>query len=405
MERATAEPAAVERAAAEPSTAPEQPNGKHVRRILHCDMDCFYAQVHMRDDPSLRGKPVVIGGSPQGRGVVAAASYEARAFGIRSAMPAAQAVRRCPQAIFLKPEFSRYRQESDRIFEIFRRFTPIVQTASLDEAYLDVTDHLGKHPGATAVAREIRRQVLEERRLTVSVGVGPNRLIAKIASDFHKPDGLTVVRPDQVRAFLDPQPVRRIHGIGPATEKALAALGVKTIGDLRRLPRDLLVERFGRHGAGMWRSAQGLDDRPVRVERRRKSLGHERTYAQDLETLEAMDEQLDLLAGKVADGLARRELEARTITVKVRYDDFTTKTRARSQPERARFSAERLAAVGKELLRQTEAGRRRVRLLGLTASGFEREEPQAQPSRQLALFEPSLDGGGQIASSIGSIGT
>ena len=171
-------------------------------------MDCFYAQVHMRDDPSLRGKPVVIGGSPTGRGVVAAASYEARVYGIRSAMPAAQAVKRCAHAIFLKPEFPRYREESAKIFEIFREFTPIVQPASLDEAYLDVSEHLGELPSATAVAQEIRRRVKDERDLTVSVGVGPNRLIAKIASDYHKPDGLTVVRPKQVQRFLDPLPVR-----------------------------------------------------------------------------------------------------------------------------------------------------------------------------------------------------
>jgi len=172
-----------------------------VRRILHCDMDCFYAAVHMRDDPSLRGKPVIIGGSPQGRGVVAAANYEVRRYGVHSAMPAAQAVKRCPHAIFLEPDFPRYRQESDAIFAIFREYTPVVQPASLDEAYLDVSEHLGTLGSATAVARDIRRRVRDERGLTVSVGVGPNRLIAKIASDFDKPDGLTVIAPERVERF------------------------------------------------------------------------------------------------------------------------------------------------------------------------------------------------------------
>ena len=184
-------------------------------------MDCFYAAVHMRDDPSLRGKPVIIGGRPESRGVVAAASYEVRRYGVHSAMPSSRALRLCPEAVFIPPDFRRYSRESEKIFAIYREITPLVQAVSIDEAYLDVTDHLGEAGSATAVAREIRRRVREERGLTVSVGVGPNRLIAKIASDFHKPDGLTVVPPGKVQAFLDPLPVRRLHGVGPATEKAL----------------------------------------------------------------------------------------------------------------------------------------------------------------------------------------
>ncbi|MEM6796432.1 MAG: DNA polymerase IV [Acidobacteriota bacterium] len=354
-----------------------------LRRILHCDMDCFYAQVHMRDDPSLRGKPVVIGGSPNGRGVVAAASYEARQFGIRSAMPAAQAVKRCPRAVFLKPEFPRYRDESALIFEIFRRFTPIVQPASLDEAYLDLTDHLGSWPTATAVAQEIRRLVRQERDLTVSVGVGPNRLVAKIASDYHKPDGLTVVRPNKVQRFLDPLPVRRLHGVGPATEARLGKLGIETIAELREHPLEELSQRFGRHGAALWHHARGLDDRPVRTHRERKSLGHERTYSQDLGTLEQMDEQIDWLSDKVAEGLQKKELQGRTVTVKVRYPDFTTLTRARTLAEPV-TEAPVIAQIAKGLLRQTEAGTSQdVRLLGVTASGF----GGADEVLQLPLFD------------------
>ena len=366
-----------------PNIATSSPSQPNPRRILHCDMDCFYAQVHMRDDPSLRGLPVVIGGSPSGRGVVAAASYEARAFGVRSAMPAARAVKLCPQAIFLKPDFNRYRDESKHIFDIFRRMTPLVQPASLDEAYLDVTDYLGQWGTATAIAQEIRARVLKERRLTVSVGVGPNRLVAKIASDYHKPDGLTVVRPNQVQRFLDPLPVRRLHGVGPATETRLGSLGIKTIADLRQRPLSELETRFGRHGGDLWRHAHGMDDRPVRTHRVRKSLGHERTYAQDLVSIDEMDAQIDFLAQKVAEGLQSRQLQARTLTVKVRYADFTTLTRSRTFTAPV-DSLKSLASAAHELLRQTEAGiTQRVRLLGVTASGFE-----AGGAAQMWLFEP-----------------
>ena len=226
-------------------------------------MDCFYAAVHMRDDPSLRGKPVVIGGRPESRGVVAAASYEVRRYGVHSAMPSSRAIRLCPEAIFIPPDFRRYSKESEKIFAIYREITPLVQAVSIDEAYLDVTEHLGEWGTATAVAKEIRRRVREERNLTVSVGVGPNRLIAKIASDFHKPNGLTVVRPDQVQAFLDPLPVRRLHGVGPATERVLNEMKIQTVADLRAAAVEDLIDRFGKHGRVLHEFAQGIDDRPV----------------------------------------------------------------------------------------------------------------------------------------------
>ncbi|MEM6457133.1 MAG: DNA polymerase IV [Acidobacteriota bacterium] len=350
------------------------------RRILHCDMDCFYAAVHMRDDPSLRGKPVVIGGSPQGRGVIAAASYEARAYGLHSAMPAARAVRQCPHAVFIRPEFPRYRRESEAIFAILREITPIVQPASLDEAYLDVTDALDRFGSATAAAQTIRRRVWEERRLTVSVGVAPNKLVAKIASDFRKPDGLTVVRPGQVRDFLAPMPVRRLHGVGPATEAALTEMGVRTIADLRRVPSALLRARFGQYGGVLHAHAHGDDDRPVRTHRDRKSLGHERTYARDLADLDAKDAELARLATKVAEGLHERELSAQTLTIKVRYSDFTTRSRSRSLPFPTAVEA-RIAGIAQSLLRTTEAVRRPVRLLGVTAANLVPGAPE-----QLQLF-------------------
>ncbi len=337
------------------------------RRILHCDMDCFYAAVHVRDDPSLAGKPVVIGGSPEGRGVVAAASYEARRFGVGSAMPSARAVRLCPGAVFLRPDFPRYRRESEEIFRIYRELTPLVQAVSIDEAYLDVTDHLEPWGSATAVAREIRRRVRAERGLTVSVGVGPNRLIAKIASDFDKPDGLTVVRPEKVETFLAPLPVRRLHGVGPATERALEALGVHTVAELRTLSLDRLVGRFGRHGQMLWEFARGLDDREVTTHRERKSLGKETTFREDLSEVAEMERVIDELSASVASGLARREIAGCTVTLKVRYGDFTTVSRSTTRALPV-SDGEELARLAKELLGRTEAALRPVRLLGVTAS-------------------------------------
>jgi DNA polymerase IV len=312
---------------------------------------------------------VAIGGRPEGRGVVAAASYEARRFGVHSAMPSSRARRLCPGLIFIPPDFRRYSRESEKIFAIYREITPLVQAVSIDEAYLDVTEHLGAAGSATAVAREIRRRVREERGLTVSVGVGPNRLVAKIASDFHKPDGLTVVPPHKVQEFLDPLPVRRLHGVGPATEKALADLGVQTVAELRALAAEDLAGRFGKQGRVLWEFAHGLDDRPVETRQERKSLGTENTYATDLDALADMEREIGRMAAEVADALARRGFAARTVTVKVRYADFTTVTRSRTLDLPVHEAAV-LAVCSRDLLRRTEAPRRPVRLLGVTASSL-----------------------------------
>ena len=258
------------------------------RRVLHCDMDCFYAAVHMRDDPSLRGKPVAIGGRPESRGVVAAASYEVRRFGVHSAMPSSRARRLCPDVIFIPPDFRRYSRESEKIFAIYRELTPLVQAVSIDEAYLDVTDHLGEAGSATALAKEIRRRVREERGLTVSVGVGPNRLIAKIASDFDKPDGLTVVRPGEGAgvprsAAGAPAPRRRTGD----REGARRDEGGRPIADLRGVELEVLIDRFGKHGRILYEFSRGIDDRPVETHSERKSLGTENTYSEDLTDLAA----------------------------------------------------------------------------------------------------------------------
>jgi DNA polymerase IV len=352
-----------------------------VRRILHCDMDCYYAAVHVRDDPSLSGRPVLVGGDPEARGVVASANYEARRFGIHSAMPAARAKRLCPDAVFVRPDFPRYHRESDRIFAIYREVTPQVETVSLDEAYLDVTEHLGPSGTAADLAREIRRRVRAERGLTVSVGVAPNCLVAKVASDACKPDGLKVVPPQRVQAFLDPLPVRRLHGVGPATERALAAMGIATVEQLRAQRLEALLSRFRSHGRTLYDYARGVDERPVEPYHERKSLGTENTYAEDLQHVESMEEQLETMAEEVADGLIRRELAACTVTVKVRYPDFTTVTRSRTFALPT-ADAGRIGAAAKVLLRKTEARTRKVRLLGVSASTL-----VPGTMRQLELFD------------------
>jgi DNA polymerase-4 len=352
-----------------------------IRRILHCDMDCFYAAVHTRDDPSLEGKPVVVGGDPSGRGVVAAANYEARKYGIRSAMPAAQARRLCADTIFLRPDFKRYREESQHIFAIYRDYTPIIQPLSLDEAFLDVSEHLGNFGSATSVADDIRRRVRSERRLTVSIGVAANKLVAKIASDFRKPDGLTVVRPHEVEAFLAPLPVRRLYGIGPAAERTLHEMGITTIEELRELSIDRLMARFGQWGRVLWERVRGIDDRPVHTSRERKSLSTERTFADNIKDIEEIDRVLAAMADEVSKGLEKRRLAASTITVKARYPDFTTPTRSHTLPVPTSDAAT-IAAVARELIRRTDAADQSVRLLGVGASNLVPGE-----LGQLELFE------------------
>jgi len=333
------------------------------RRILHCDMDCFYAAVHMRDDPRLAGRPVIVGGDPSGRGVVASASYEARRFGVRSAMPSSRARRMCPEAVFVRPDFASYGRESEMIFEIYRRFTPAVEVLGLDEAYLDVTDRLGRFGTASALAVDIRRVVRAERRLAVSVGVGPSKLIAKIASDAAKPDGIKVVPPGRVRAFLDPLPVRSLPGVGPVTEKALFGCGIRTIAQLRVKPIGALSARIGRRWAeGLVAFAQGRDDRPVETRWERKSLGSENTFARDLSSRAEMDAELERLAAEISRGLVDEGLSARTVTVKVRFADFTTLTRSVTMPS-ATADAGLVSKHAQALLRKTEAGARAVRPL------------------------------------------
>jgi DNA polymerase-4 len=332
-------------------------------------MDCFYAAVHMRDDPTLKGKPVAVGGRPEGRGVVAAASYEIRRFGVHSAMSAARAQRLCPEAIFIRPDFPLYRRESAEVFKIFSDYTELVQPVSIDEAYLDCSARLEGFGSATAVAKDIRRRVREERGLTVSIGVGPNRLVAKIASDVNKPDGMMVVKPARAESFLAPLSVRTLPGVGPVTQKRLEECGLMTVGQMRDISEQQLRALVGSYGATLYRYCRGQDDRPVRVRRERKSLSSERTYETDLKSLREMDLELARLAQGVSRGLRKRSLSACTITVKARYEDFTTVTRSQTSSSPV-SNADVIHTHARDLLRKTEAGNRSVRLLGVGASGL-----------------------------------
>ena len=354
-----------------------------MRRILHLDMDAFYASVEQRDAPALRGRPVAVGGRPDRRGVVAAASYEARRFGVRSAMPTARAVRLCPELVVVPPDFGRYRETAARIFDMYRSVTPLVEPLSLDEAYLDVTRNSWGEPLATTVARRLKRWMRDEVGLTVSAGAAPNKFLAKIASDWDKPDGLTVIPAERVDAFLRRLPVDALWGVGPVTAKRLRAAGVVRLVDVRTADPRVLRRAVGSRTDWLRRLAEGRDDRPVTPDRIVKSSGSERTYPADLTDPDEIRREIDRLAQGGAAWLERRRLAARTVTVKVRYADFTTVTRRHSAP--ATRGAEEIAARARRLLDRTEAGARPVRLLGVTMSNLSAAEEAG-----LASEHPSL---------------
>lgn len=300
-----------------------------VRSILHVDMDAFYASVEQRDNPSLRGKPLVVGGG-NNRGVVAAASYEARKFGIRSAMPMREANRRCPKLLRVPPRMSHYQDESDKVFAVFREFTPLIEGLSLDEAFLDVTGSLSLFGTAVEIATRIKRRIVEDTGLTASVGVAPNKLVAKISSDLDKPDGLVVVTRQNIRNVLDPLPVRVIPGIGRETLARLGAVGIQTISDLRQAPDRTLESIFGRFAQRTRDRASGIDDRPVIASRSDKSISAEETFGVDLSSPKSMYTELLRLSDRTATRLRGKSLVAGTIQLKVRQADFTTYTRQRA---------------------------------------------------------------------------
>ncbi len=357
-----------------------------VRKIIHCDCDCFYAAVEMRDEPSLRGRPLAVGGRAETRGVIATCNYEARAFGVHSAMPTARAQQLCPQLILLPPDFERYRAASRRILAIYRDYTPLVEPLSLDEAYLDVSGVDRCQGSATLMAQEIRARIRDEVGITASAGIAPNKFIAKVASDWNKPDGQFVVRPQEVDAFVAALPVKKLFGVGKVTAAKLRRLGVDTCGDLRAWSMAELTREFGSFGASLHRLCRGIDERPVCPDRIRKSLSVETTYVTDLADLGACRAALAELIGEFRQRFERAR-EARPVhkaVVKVKFADFsqTTAECLSSAPEEAVWLA---------LLDEAWARRRRpVRLLGVGVRFAEEEAPGAGGA-QIPLFEPSAD--------------
>ena len=339
-----------------------------IRRILHVDMDAFYASVEQRDDPSLRGKPLAVGGRPEGRGVVAAASYEARAFGVYSAMPMSKAIRLCPSLVIVRPDFARYKAASNAVFTIFREVTPLVEPLSLDEAYLDVTENAWGETLATSVAKRLKERIRADTGLTASAGVAPNKFLAKIASGWKKPDGLTVISPERVEPFLQKLPVDALWGVGPVTAEKLRAKGIERLVDVRNADVLLLRDTVGSLADWLRQLASGVDDRPVTPNREAKSSGSENTYPEDLTDIELIRTEIAGMASHAIGWLARRQMRARTVTIKVRYDDFATITRSHSAVP-TRDEAE-LTGRAVRLLEKTDAGTRPVRLLGVSVHNF-----------------------------------
>lgn len=351
-----------------PSAAGNPPHPSLLeRKIIHVDMDAFYASVEIRDNPELAGRPVIVGGSPDSRGVVATASYEARKFGVRSAMACARAARLCPGAVFIRPDFEKYRAVSARIREIFSRYTEWIEPVALDEAYLDVT---GNPEGlyAVQIARKIQAAVREELGLSCSAGVAPNKMLAKIASDLRKPGGISVVLPDRVEEFMRDLPLRKINGIGPATEERLGRHGLRKCGDVWERGVDELAGLFGERMA-LWLAdrSRGIDQRRVQTSRERKSIGCEETFARDVVAMDALRQELAALSRQLAGRMEKRELSGRTLTLKVKYADFTQVTRAiTGDRDFSGSDAGAIYGAAVELLAKTGAGQQPVRLLGLS---------------------------------------
>jgi DNA polymerase-4 len=334
-------------------------------------MDAYYASVETRDRPELQGQPVIVGGTPEGRGVVAAANYVARKYGIHSAMPAARAKRLCPLAVFLPPRMEHYSDLSRQIQDIFCRFTPLVESLSLDEAFLDVTGSQSLFGTSIEIGRQIKQEISDRLQLVASVGVAPNKFLAKLASDHEKPDGFVVIDPDQVQQFLDPLPVGRLWGVGRVTGQVIERLGVKTIRDLRELPPETLKQHFGEYGSRLWELSRGIDERPVVPDREAKSVSHETTFAEDIDDMEALRSWAIELTEQVARRLRRNNLRGRTVHLKVRFSDFQTITRSTTLTRSTNVTQEIWQAANEMLSTRLPTGHRAVRLLGVGVSGFD----------------------------------
>ena len=332
-------------------TVPQAP----IRKIIHIDMDAFYASVEQRDNPSYRGRPLAVGGSPEQRGVVAAASYEARRFGIHSAMASRTAVQRCPNLILVPPRFDIYREISQTIREIFYRYTDLVEPLALDEAYLDVTQNKQEMPSATLIAREIKAAIFAETNLTASAGISINKFLAKTASGINKPNGLCLIPPDKAESFVETLEIEKFHGIGQVTAGKMRNLGINTGADLKTWSEPDLVRKFGKVGSYYYQIARGHDDRPVEPNRIRKSIGAEESFAQDLVDRAAIDAALRDIAETLCDRMERSKSTGRTLTLKVKYGDYQQVTRSRTLNEPL-TTIDEILSVASELINQTEIG-------------------------------------------------
>jgi DNA polymerase-4 len=345
------------------------------RVIAHIDLDAFFAAVHVLEDPALADKPLVVGGRPEGRGVVATASYPARAYGIHSAMPMYLAVERCPDLIIVPPQHDLYRRYSRRVMDLVRSSSPLVEQMSVDEAYIDWSERVTAWEEGIGLARRLQAQIEAQVGLSASLGIATNKLVAKVASDRDKPAGLTVVRPGEEAAFLASLPVRALWGIGPVTAANLAEMGIETVGELARRPERDLRQRFGRHGGAMARHAQGIDERPVVTEHERKSVSQERTFRRDVRRLEPLKRHLWKMSQGVADRLQRADLAAGTVAIKVRYADFTTFTRQMSLMLPTDDAVE-IYGAALALLDRAWERKRPVRLLGVSGRQLDAPSPQ-----------------------------
>lgn len=354
------------------------------RKIIHIDMDAFFAAVEQRDFPQYRNKPIIVGGAPDSRGVVATCSYEARQYGIHSAMPSAHAYRLCPQAIFVKPRFDAYQQASTAIRKIFADYTDLFEPLSLDEAYLDVSNASLHQGSATLIAKAIKASIKQETGLIASAGVSYNKFLAKIASDINKPDGLYLITPEQGPDFAERLPVEKFHGVGKATSLKMHSLGINTGKDLKALPLETLQHYFGKAWLHYYSISRGIDNRPVNNCRIRKSVGVEVTFQQDIKGKQDVIAQLQSLLDKALSKVAEKQLVARTLTVKIKYHDFVQITRSRTLPQII-SAASSIGVIVEDLVKNTDIGRRNVRLLGVTLSSLE-SKPEQTHFQQMDLF-------------------
>ncbi len=356
-----------------------------MRKIIHIDMDAFFASVEQRDNPALYGRPVVVGGRPDSRGVVAAASYEARKYGIHSAMACSQAYRKCPQTIFVKPRFEVYKKVSQQILQIFSDYSDLIEPLSLDEAYIDVTRNKVAQASATIIARQIRARIFKHTNLTASAGVSYNKFLAKIASDINKPNGIKVILPEQGEAFIAELPIGKFYGIGKVTEEKMNQIGIYKGADLKTRSLQYLTQHFGQSASYLYNAARGIDNREVKISGGvRKSMSNETTFSTDIVDMNELLKHIASLSKKIADACHSKKLYGKTITLKVKYDNFQQITRSQTF-QQSITDFEQIYAVGEKLLLNTEAGKRKIRLLGVGVSSFDSEQSQLITQMDLDL--------------------